>query len=91
LGVFFQLPTHPDSGPFHAAPHHFSLKYVSIPAKKCLAQRKNLRCRSHWALEEYTLGILYGFVLFWATFFWFAFSGMISYNLETDQMKGNRP
>jgi len=42
-------------------------------------------------LEEYTLGILYGFVLFWATFFWFAFSGMISYNLVTDQMKGNRP
>ena len=22
-------------------PRHFSLKYVSIPAKKCLAQRKN--------------------------------------------------
>ena len=40
-GVFFQLPTHPDSGPFHAALRHFSLQYVSIPAKKCLAQRKN--------------------------------------------------
>ncbi len=54
-GVFFQLPTHPDSGSFHAALRHFFLKYVSIPAKKCLAQRKNSRCRSHWELEEYTL------------------------------------
>ncbi|MFR1223204.1 MAG: hypothetical protein ACLSDS_13040, partial [Oscillospiraceae bacterium] len=35
-GVFFQLPTYPDSGSFRTAPRHFSLKYVSIPAKKCL-------------------------------------------------------
>ena len=41
LGYIWKLPTHPDSGPFCGAPRHFSLKYVSIPAKKCLAQRKN--------------------------------------------------
>ena len=41
LGCIWKLPTHPDSGPFCGAPRHFSLKYVSIPAKKCLAQRKN--------------------------------------------------
>ena len=40
-GVFFQLSTRPDSGPFHAVPRHFSLIYVSIPAKNCLVQRKN--------------------------------------------------
>ena len=40
-GVFFQLPTRPDSGSFCGALRHFSLKYVSIPAEKCLAQRKN--------------------------------------------------
>ena len=40
-GGLFQLSTHPDSGPFRAAPRHFFLKYGSIPAKKCLAQRKN--------------------------------------------------
>ena len=54
-GCIRKLPTHPDSGPFHAALRHFSLKYVSIPAKKVLLNAKIPRCRSHWELEEYTL------------------------------------
>ena len=41
LGCIRKLPTHPDSGSFYAALRHFPLKYVSIPAKKSLAQRKN--------------------------------------------------
>ena len=40
-GVFFQLLKHPGSRSFCGAPRHCSLKYVSIPVKKCLAQRKN--------------------------------------------------
>ncbi|MCI6529107.1 MAG: hypothetical protein SO081_04275, partial [Oscillospiraceae bacterium] len=47
---------HPDSGPFHAALHHFSLKYVSIPAKKCLAQRKNFSLPVTLGVFRYTLG-----------------------------------
>ncbi|MCI7134282.1 MAG: hypothetical protein MSA04_04510, partial [Clostridiales bacterium] len=46
---------HPDSGPFHAALHHFSLKYVSIPAKKCLAQRKNFSLPVTLGVFRYTL------------------------------------
>ncbi|MDD7493190.1 MAG: hypothetical protein PUK39_11325, partial [Clostridiales bacterium] len=45
----------PDSGPFHAALHHFSLKYVSIPAKKCLAQRKNFSLPVTLGVFRYTL------------------------------------
>ncbi|MCI7135554.1 MAG: hypothetical protein MSA04_11115, partial [Clostridiales bacterium] len=45
----------PDSGPFHAALHHFSLKYVSIPAKKCLAQRKNFPLPVTLGVFRYTL------------------------------------
>ena len=57
-GVFFQLPTHPDSGSFHAALRHFSLKYVSIPAKKCLAQRKNSSLPVTLGVFRYTLRTL---------------------------------
>ena len=46
---------HPDSGSFHAALHHFSLKYVSIPAKKCLAQRKNFSLPVTLGVFRYTL------------------------------------
>ena len=46
---------HPDSGPFHAALRHFSLKYVSIPAKKCLAQRKNFSLPVTLGVFRYTL------------------------------------
>ncbi|MCI6528740.1 MAG: hypothetical protein MR438_07190, partial [Clostridiales bacterium] len=49
---------HPDSGPFHAALHHFSLKYVSIPAKKCLAQRKNFPLPVTLGVFRYTLGLI---------------------------------
>ena len=31
----------PDSGSFRTVPRHFSLKYESIPAEKCLAQHEN--------------------------------------------------
>ena len=55
LGCIWELPTNPDSGPFHAAPHHFSLKYVSIPAKKCLAQRKNSSLPVTLGVFRYTL------------------------------------
>ena len=30
-----------DSGSFRTVPRHFSLKYESIPAEKCLAQHEN--------------------------------------------------
>ncbi|MBP3657985.1 MAG: hypothetical protein J6J02_01565, partial [Oscillospiraceae bacterium] len=50
---------HPDSGPFHAALHHFSLKYVSIPAKKCLAQRKNFSLPVTLGVFRYTLHMKY--------------------------------
>ncbi|MBP3659432.1 MAG: hypothetical protein J6J02_09050, partial [Oscillospiraceae bacterium] len=39
----------------HAALHHFSLKYVSIPAKKCLAQRKNFPLPVTLGVFRYTL------------------------------------
>ena len=44
------------SGPFSGAPRHFSLKYVSIPAKKCLAQRKNPSLPGTSCVFRYTLG-----------------------------------
>ena len=47
---------HPDSGPFHAAPRHFFLKYVSIPAKKCLAQCENSSLPVTLRVFRYTLG-----------------------------------
>ena len=62
LGCIWKLPTHPDSGPFCGAPRHFSLKYVSIPAKKCLAQRKNPSLPVTSWVFRYTLGT--DFVLF---------------------------
>ena len=43
--------------PFHAAPRHFSLKYVSIPAKKCLAQRENSSLPVTLGVFRYTLGL----------------------------------
>ncbi|MFQ8837220.1 MAG: hypothetical protein ACLR8L_04845 [Oscillospiraceae bacterium] len=39
--VYLKTPNAPGQRAFCGAPRHFSLKYVSIPAKKCLAQRKN--------------------------------------------------
>ncbi|MBP3658915.1 MAG: hypothetical protein J6J02_06355, partial [Oscillospiraceae bacterium] len=47
--------TRPDSGPFHAALRHFFLKYVSIPAKKCLAQRENSSLPVTSPVFRYTL------------------------------------
>ena len=55
LGCIRKLPTPPDSGPFHAVPRHFSLKYVSIPAKKCLAQRKKSSLPVTLGVFRYTL------------------------------------
>ena len=59
VGCIWKLPTHPDSGPFCGAPRHFSLKYVSIPAKKCLAQRKNPSLPVTSWVFRYTLGHLH--------------------------------
>ena len=54
-GVFFQLPTHPDSGPFCAEPRRFSLKYDSIPAEKRLAQHENSSPPVTFPVFRYTL------------------------------------
>ena len=37
-------------------PRHFPLKYVSIPAEKCLAQRKNFSLPVTLGVFRYTLG-----------------------------------
>ena len=58
LGCIWKLSTHPDSGSFCGVPRHFSLKYVSIPAKKCLAQRKNPSLPVTSWVFRYTLGEL---------------------------------
>ena len=50
--VFFQLPTHPDSGSFSRALRHFSLGIRQYSCEKCLAQRKIPRCRSHWEFSD---------------------------------------
>lgn len=39
--VYLKTANAPDSGSFRTVPRHFSLKYESIPAEKCLAQHKN--------------------------------------------------
>ena len=39
--VYLKAANAPDSGSFRTVPRHFSLKYESIPAGKCLAQHEN--------------------------------------------------
>ena len=63
LGCICKRPTHPGSGPFHAAPRRFSLKYVSIPAKKRLAQRKNSSLPVTLRVFRYTLAVFYNSVI----------------------------
>ena len=42
---------------------HFPLKYVSIPAKKCLAQRKNSSLPVTLGVFRYTLGVQLHFTI----------------------------
>ena len=57
-GVFFQLPMHPDRGPFRAVPRQFSLRYVRIPAEKYFAQRENSSLPVTFSVFRYTLAML---------------------------------
>ena len=53
--VYLKTPNVPGQWVFCGVPRHFFLKYVSIPAKKCLAQRKNPSLPITSCVFRYTL------------------------------------
>ena len=45
--VYLKTPNAPGQRAFCGVPRHFSLKYVGVPAKECLAQRKKSLAAGH--------------------------------------------